>query len=60
MDRASLDRLFDKAAERLRREEDARRQTVDRIDQTDRRLRADADATRPTSVAHVVARPPDV
>jgi hypothetical protein len=60
MDRASLDRLFDKAAERLRREEDARRQTVDRIDQTDRRLRADAEATHPRSVAHVVARPPDV
>jgi hypothetical protein len=60
MDSASLERLFCKAAGRLQREQDALRQTVDRIDQTDQRLRADGEGTRRPSVAKVVARPPDV
>jgi hypothetical protein len=46
LDRASLDRLFSKAAERLKREDDALRQTLDRIDEIGRPFRADVDVKR--------------
>ena len=58
MDSESLDRLFSKAAERLKRQDDALRQTIDRIDETERLLRVDADLS-PSFIAAVLGRPPD-
>jgi hypothetical protein len=48
MDRASLDRLFSQAAERLKREDDALRQTIDRIDETERLLRVELTVSPPS------------
>ena len=58
MDSESLDRLFSKAAERLKRQDDALRQTIDRLDETERLLRVDADLSHPY-IAAVLGRPPD-